>query len=76
MQESRFDPRVKDPVEEEVAIHSSCLENPTDRGIWWATGRGVIKNRTRLRMHTHKKPLYHIWAPAKLFNDLRKLALS
>ena len=26
----------------------SCLENPMDRGAWWATVRGVAKSRTRL----------------------------
>ena len=24
-----------------------CLENPTDRGAWWATVQGVIKSGTR-----------------------------
>ena len=24
----------------------SCLENPMDRGAWWATVRGVTKSRT------------------------------
>ena len=27
----------------------SCLENPTDRGTWWATVHGVTKSQTRLR---------------------------
>ena len=26
----------------------SCLENPTDRGAWWATVYGVSKSQTRL----------------------------
>ena len=26
----------------------SCLENPVDRGAWWATVHGVAKSRTRL----------------------------
>ena len=26
----------------------SCLENPIDRGAWWATVHGVTKSRTRL----------------------------
>ena len=25
-----------------------CLGNPTDRGIWWATVRGVTKSWTQL----------------------------
>ena len=30
-------------------LQYSCLENPMDRGAWWATVRGVTKSRTRLR---------------------------
>ena len=35
-----------------------CLENPMDRGAWWATVHGVPKSRTQLsdchtHMHTH-----------------------
>ena len=26
----------------------SCLENPRDGGVWWATVHGVAKSRTRL----------------------------
>ena len=26
----------------------SCLENPMDRGAWWATVHGVTKNETQL----------------------------
>ena len=29
-----------------------CLENPMDRGAWWAIVRGVAKNRTQLNTHT------------------------
>ena len=32
----------------------SCLENPMDRGAWWATVHGVAKNQTRLsNQHFH-----------------------
>ena len=32
----------------------SCLENPMDRGTWWATAHGVAKNQTRLKqLSTH-----------------------
>ena len=27
----------------------SCLENPVDRGAWWATIHGVTRSRTRLK---------------------------
>ena len=29
-------------------LQYSCLENPMDRGAWWATVRGVAKSWTRL----------------------------
>ena len=36
-----------DPLkEEEMTTHSSihsCLQNPIDRGVWWATVHGVAK---------------------------------
>ena len=32
------------------ATHScSCLENPRDRGAWWAAVSGVAQSRTRLK---------------------------
>ena len=27
-------------------LQNSCLENPMDRGAWWATVHGVAKSRT------------------------------
>ena len=30
----------------------SCLENPMDRGAWWAAVQGVAKSRTQLRDFT------------------------
>ena len=29
-------------------LQNSCLENPMDRGAWWATVHGVAKSQTRL----------------------------
>ena len=29
-------------------LQYSCLENPTDRGAWWAAVHGVAKSQTRL----------------------------
>ena len=37
-------------------VQYSGLENPMDRGTWWATVHGVTKSQTRLKrlsMHTH-----------------------
>ena len=40
-------------------LQYSCLENPLDRGAWWATVHGVAKSRTRLSdftfIVTHQK---------------------
>ena len=39
----------EDRLEEEMATHSSTfLENPMDRGVWWATVHRVTKNWTWL----------------------------
>ena len=29
-------------------LQDSCLENPMDRGSWWATVHGVAKSQTQL----------------------------
>ena len=29
-------------------FHYSCLENPRDRGVWWAAIQGVTQSRTQL----------------------------
>ena len=31
------------------SLQCSCLENPRDRGAWWATVHGVAQSRTRLK---------------------------
>ena len=33
-------------------LQHSCLENPMDRGAWWATVHGVAQSRTRLSYFT------------------------
>ena len=41
----------------------SYLENPIDRGTWWATVRRVAKSGQRLKqlcMHAHRNNLYYI----------------
>ena len=30
-------------------LQYSCLENPVDRGAWWAAVHGVAQNQTRLK---------------------------
>ena len=31
-------------------LQYSCLENPMDRGTWWATVHGVAKSQTQLTL--------------------------
>ena len=35
-------------------LQYSCLENPMDRGAWWATVHGVTNSQTRLTSHNTK----------------------
>ena len=38
-----------------IPLQYSCLENPVDRGAWWAAAHRVAQSRTRLKqlsMHT------------------------
>ena len=34
-------------------LQCSCLENPRDRGAWWAAIYGVTQSRTRLKQLSH-----------------------
>ena len=33
-------------------LQYSCLENPIDRGAWWATIHRAVKSQTQLSIHT------------------------
>ena len=49
IQETRVQSLVwEDLLEEEMATHSSSLENSMDRGAWWAIVHGVEKSWTPL----------------------------
>ena len=40
-------------------LQYSCLENPMDRGAWWAAVYGVAQSRTRLgRLSSSSKPIW------------------
>ena len=65
----RFSPWVrKTPGERQGnPLQYSFLENPMDRGAWWATVYGVTKSRTRLKKLStphivQEKTLYHAQA--------------
>ena len=46
-------------------LQYSCLENPMDRGAWWAIDHRVAKSRTRLSNFTSKS-LQMVTAAMKL----------
>ena len=52
------------PLEEGMATHSSCLENPMDRGAWWATVQRIAKSQTRLSMYAHTLHLSKLLQPS------------
>ena len=39
---------IKDGEGNGIPLQHSCLENPMDRGAWWAAVHGVTKSWTRL----------------------------
>ena len=41
-------------------LQCSCLENPRDRGDWWAAVYGVTQTRTRLKQLSSSSILMHI----------------
>ena len=43
-------------------LQYSCLENPMDRGAWWAAVHGVTKSRTQL---SHFTFIFHFHALEK-----------
>ena len=34
--------------ENDCPLQYSCMDNPMDRGAWWATVHGIAKSKTRL----------------------------
>ena len=43
-------------------LQYSCLENPTDRGVWQAIVHGVAKSQTRVSTHIHTLCVRHLLA--------------
>ena len=42
-------------------LQYSCLENPMDRGAWWAIGHGVAKSQTTEQLSMHLFSLPRAW---------------
>ena len=47
-------------------LQYSCLENPLDRGAWWAAVHGVVKSRTWLNSFTFTR-WRRKWQPTPVF---------
>ena len=47
-------------------LQYSCLENPMDRGAWWAAVHGVARSRTQLSDVTFM-PWRRKWQPTPVF---------
>ena len=59
----------EDPLEDEMATHSSilCLENPMDRGSWWATVHGGHKESDTTE-DAHTTPFLGLLKPFCVFH--------
>ena len=42
-------------------LQFSCLENPVDRGTWWAVVYGVAQSQTRLKRLSSSSSSMHIY---------------
>ena len=53
-----LDPWVRKSTSEgnDNPLQYSCLGNPLDRGAWWATGHGLTKNWTQLKIKQQQQP--------------------
>ena len=56
----------EDP-EEEKTLQYSCLENPMDKGAWWATVHRATQSQTRLKwLSMHR--MYTTWLHSEMFS--------
>ena len=63
--------------ESDHPLQYSCLENPTDRGAWWATVHGVTNSQTRLSintLHTNQNKVKVAVIEERVAFRLRKIA--
>ena len=58
-------------------LQYSCLENPMDRGVWWAIVHKVEQSWTRLKrlsmIHTHEKQNLLYWCTMNILTSILKI---
>ena len=68
-----FELRRSSGVENGNLLQHFCLENPMDRGTWWAAVPGVTKSRTRLSDFTS---LHHLLLERRAMTNLDRVLKS
>ena len=64
------------------SLQCSCLENPGDRGAWWAAVYGVAQSRTRLKWLSSSSSMryyaanYVSWVPRLTLLDFEQIGLT
>ena len=57
-------------------LQHSCLENPMDRGAWWAIARGITKSlRIQIHIDIYTLPCVKQIASGKLLYNIGSLPL-
>ena len=64
-------------------LQCSCLENPRDRGAWWAAMYGVAQSRTWLKwpssskwgLFSHSKPMCHLCRNLRFCTETAKVCI-
>ena len=54
-------------------LQCSCLENPRDRGAWWAAIYGVTQGRTRLKWLSNSNSNRYVYLILFLVGDLNNI---
>ena len=56
-------------------LQRSCLENPRDRGAWWAAVYGVARSRTRLKWLSSVHKYIFVWTHEEMHIHFSALSL-
>ena len=54
-------------------LQYSWLENPMDRGVWWATVHGVTRGQTRLKQFSTQTCMYSYKSPQNTWDNISNI---